>query len=206
MHGGVVGVVQVVADGDGDRGAVGLGDLAGDGLHLQRPHVVGGGVDHIAGQGAGVDDAARLGEVQLRTGHQPRAGPAGLGLVAIEHLGPQAPGHGGLQSRGSRLGRRGDAVVAGRQLGRQGAEDHRVGALVVPQAEQHLADPSVAPDRDADLARAGLEVVQRRLGLQGGAAAGEEGLEVALAQGVDGRDLALGFGDQDVCHGGGDPG
>src|SRR5690606_41649636 len=55
-----------VADRNLDPRAVLLGDLAGDGFDLQRPHVVGRRIDHVAGQ---------------RTGMRYRQGLVALGLV-----------------------------------------------------------------------------------------------------------------------------
>ena len=40
---------------------MGGGDLPRDGLDLQRPHVVGRGVDHVAAQGEGVADPQGFG-------------------------------------------------------------------------------------------------------------------------------------------------
>jgi hypothetical protein len=55
---GIVRGQKVVADHHLGRRAELLGDFQGDGFDLQRPQVVGGGVDHIARQGAGVGDDA----------------------------------------------------------------------------------------------------------------------------------------------------
>ncbi|MNS72466.1 hypothetical protein D3C72_1058790 [compost metagenome] len=63
VDGGVVVLQQGVAGRDGQGRARALRDLAGDGLDLQRPHVGGGGVDHLAGQGGGGGDVQGLGQV-----------------------------------------------------------------------------------------------------------------------------------------------
>ena len=92
VHGRVAGLEQGVAGHHRDLRAERLGDFAGDGLHLQRPHVVGRGVDHVPGQGAGVGDGAQLGEVDAVGRDQPGAGLAALLAVAIEAVGPEREG------------------------------------------------------------------------------------------------------------------
>ena len=75
-----------------DRRAVLLGDLAGDGLDLQRAHVVGRGVDHVAGQGAGVRQGPDPGDVGAGGRDQAGRRRAPLPLVAVETIGSHRPG------------------------------------------------------------------------------------------------------------------
>ena len=60
VHRRIAGLDQVVAHHHLDLGPEALGDLAGDGLDLPRAHVGGRGIDHVAGQGAGVGDRVQF--------------------------------------------------------------------------------------------------------------------------------------------------
>src|SRR5205085_7302221 len=92
VDGRIVGFQQALALDYRDLGAVLLGDLAGDALDLPWAHVVGRGVDHVAGQGAGVRHLAHLRDVGA-VGQQPGALAAVPGrLVAVEPVAPQRPG------------------------------------------------------------------------------------------------------------------
>ncbi len=90
--------MQGIADHALDPGAIALGDLADDGLDLQRTQVVRWGVHHVAGQGAGMADPPRRREVFGAIHHQPARLAFGPGLVAVEAIAPEAPGDGRLQS------------------------------------------------------------------------------------------------------------
>ena len=93
VNGRIVFFQQVIAGDDRDRRAVGLGDLAGDGLHLQRAHVGGRGIDHLPGQGAGRGDAQGLGDIQPVRRDQPHLGPV-PGPVPIEDVATEEEGQG----------------------------------------------------------------------------------------------------------------
>ena len=92
-----------------------LGNLAGDGFHLARAHVVGGRIDHIAGQRAGVGDLSDFSSVGA-LGDQSGLLCARC-LVAVEPIAPQGEMERDLVG-GDAVRPGGDPVDAGRQLRR----------------------------------------------------------------------------------------
>ncbi|MNE57274.1 hypothetical protein D3C80_1522260 [compost metagenome] len=155
VDGRVILFQQGVAGDDSQGRARRLGDLAGDGLDLQRPHVGGGGVDHLAGQGGGGGDVQGLGEVETSGRDQTGATALGPGLVAVEQIAAEGEGQGGLLGRLAL-----DAVqapVAGGQTGRQGTGADRVKGLA--RAEQGLSRRAVLARHDEKLARLAGEAV-----------------------------------------------
>ncbi len=201
VDGGIVGGQQVVADGDLDLGAVFPGDLAGDGLDLQRAHVVGRRVDHVARHRAGVADPHRLGPVGVGSHHQARAVAPGAGLVAVEHIVAERPGQGDLGAVHAR-GHGGEAVVAGRQLGRQGrgTASDRAGPPRRAPAPPARSCPRRSWRRTSVPAEA-LNSASWAWAFTPRAAAAEEGVQVALAHRMDGNGFALRCADQDIGHG-----
>lgn len=155
VDGGVVFLQQGVAGRDGQGRARALRDLAGDGLDLQRPHVGGGGVDHLAGQGGGGGDIQRLGQIEADGRHQTRTTALGAGLVAVEQIAAEGEGQSRL------LGRftldTVEAPVAGGQTGRQGPGGHRLED--VAGAEQGLKRRAVVAGHDQKLTRLAGEAV-----------------------------------------------
>ncbi len=186
---------QVVADHHLDLGAELMGDLAGDGLDLQRAHVVGRGVDHVARQGAGVDDRAGL--IHPR-GRRHEAGGALLGgLVTVVAVGAEAPGDGdvgGIEA----LGHRFQAVVAGRQAPCGRAEDLGLGLRA--QAQQHAGGLAVFARQLQRLAGLGLEALGFRQSRRLAAERLQRRGEVGLGHGLE-RDGGFAGVEQGVGHG-----
>ena len=146
---------QGVAGRDGQARARALGDLARDGLELQRPHVGGRGVDHLARQGAGGGDVQRRRQVEAVRRDQTRAAALGPGLVAVEQIAAERKGQG---RRIRRLAL--DALqspVAGGQARRQSARGHGVEGLA--RAEQGQLRRAVGAGDDQQLARLSGEAV-----------------------------------------------
>ena len=194
MDGRIVLFQQGVAGHHRDRGAVRLGDLAGDGLDLQGAHVLGRGVDHLAGQKAGRGDVAHRSDGLVLADHQPRATALGPGLVAVEQIGAQRPA-GREQIEVQPLGRIGQFIVARRQARRQRPGAHRIGAGLAGPG-QHAPDPSVRAGVDQDASGLALEVLTPPKFLQ---AVVGQGLEGGLRHQRQ-RDGGFGRGDQDVGH------
>ena len=156
MDGGIVGLQQTLAGDHGDRRPMLFGDLPGDGLDLQRAHVVGWSVDHVPGQRAGVRHGADGGHIGA-PGQQARA-LIGLLLVAVEPVAPEGEGQGGLVL-GDVLGLADDLVGPPGQLGRQGAH-RRTPPLT--KAVQHLFDAAAGVGDQQDLTGLALELLLRR--------------------------------------------
>ncbi|MNQ98294.1 hypothetical protein D3C85_1139780 [compost metagenome] len=155
VDGGVVLIEQGVAGDDGQGRAGGLSDLAGDGLYLQRPHVGGGCVDHLARQGGGGGDVQGLGQIEPGGGDQTGATALGPGLVAVEQIPAEGEGQSRLPGRITL-----DAVeapVAGGQAGRQRSGAHRLEDFA--RAEQGLARRAVVAGDDQQLTRLAGEAV-----------------------------------------------
>src|SRR5262249_19656583 len=112
VHRRIVRLVQAFALDDGHLRAVLLGDLAGDGLDLPRPPVVGRGGDQGGGRRAGVRPVAGLGDVDA-LGHEP--GARTVLLVAVEAIAPQREGERDLVA-GETVRGLGDPVGSGLQL------------------------------------------------------------------------------------------
>ena len=147
MDGRIVGLQQGRALGDGDGRLALFGDFAGDGLDLQRPHVGGGGIDHLARQGAGGGDAQGGGHIHPLRRDQLRPSGFGPGPVAVETIAAQGKG------QGRRLGvRAADPLqMPGprRQPRRQCPGRGRIEG--VPDPEQRPGDTAVRPRQDQQL-------------------------------------------------------
>ena len=192
----IVGLQQRIAGDDADRRPMLLGDLAGDGLDLQGAHVVGGGVDHVAGERAGVRDLADFGQVGA-LGQQLGAF-AGVGLVAVEFVAPEREGQRDLVG-GHAPGRAGDAVDSGGQLGGERAERHGIAALA--QAEQDMGEAPLGAGDQQHLAGLALEVGDRGEGLGAGGHAVQRRAGLALGERVDRDDRAFGGVEDHIGHG-----
>ena len=94
MHGRIVLSQQIVASDDGYLSVKALGEAESDRLNLCRPHIIGRGIDHVLGQGAGLGKRQdRLG-IDSLADDELRQGLGGLGLVAIKTIAAQGPGQG----------------------------------------------------------------------------------------------------------------
>ena len=102
---------QRVAGNDADGGTMGLGQISGDGLDLDRAHIIGGRIDHVLGQGAGVGNGTGLGHIDTLCRDQPRLGPRLARFVAREPIETERPGQGN-GGRTVACGGRGDLILA----------------------------------------------------------------------------------------------
>ena len=115
---------------------------------------------------------------------------SGPGPIAVELVGPRREGQGDLAGVEA-VGDRRQAVVAGRQPARQGPEQHGLGLVAGPQAQQHAVHGPLRRRQNQHLAGLGLEVLQGHEALHEAGPRLDEGGQLGLVQAVDGRRRAV---------------
>ena len=167
---------------------MGLGDLAGDGLDLQRAHVGGRRIDHVAGQGGGVGDPRHAGEVAALRRDQTRLGALAARLVAVEGVAAEREGERG-EVCAEAVRQALDRIVARRQARGQLAQQHGVGVRPLAQAEEGPRQPALRVGDQHEPARLALELL--RLG-EGARRARFEAGPVLFGHELDGDGAGVG--------------